>query len=144
MNRDWDTPANGDFARYVERLTAQALVAGQRGPAESLIDAEGPKDTASQVRAHQLGAGMAQPQAEAAPPQAPRPVKALKNALIGFIVLMVVLNVGFQVPVLVLLGIAAMVGWVGFKARRMLLGDGAEAMRERIERASREARNKRS
>ena len=136
MNPEWDTPPNGDFARYVERLTAQmALPRPEVQQAPNVID--------DVVERPGLGGRQAAVPATAAADTRPALLaidgKLLRGAVGGLVLLLVVLHLVFNVSVFVLLIVAAAFGYVAFMLRGALSGKGAAALRQRIENAAREA-----
>ena len=62
MNRNWDTPPDGDFVRYLERLTSPAPGAVVRGAPRAVRPGMQPAP----------GAVTPQPRQQARPAQAPR------------------------------------------------------------------------
>ena len=138
MNPEWNTPPNGDFARYVERLTAQMALPRQEAPAHHMID-EGAEaaqlngQPASRPATARLAAA-----AGAQPPVAIAP-KLVRNMLVGAVVLLVVLRLVFGISGFVLALIAVVVGWIAFMLRGVFSGQGAAALREQLERAARQA-----
>lgn len=136
MNPEWDTPPNGDFARYVERLTAQmALPRPEVQQAPNVID-----DVAERPG---LGAPQFARPAVLPVPAAGVPVainaKLVPGVLLGLVVLMVVLNVVFHVSGFVLAMVAVVIGWIAFTLRRVFSGGSMTALRERLERAAQQS-----
>ena len=137
MNPEWDTPPNGDFARYVERLTAQmALPRPEVQQAPNVIDDVGER---SQLQAHRMGQPAAVPVPAAATPLGTINAKLVRGVLLAVVLLMVVLNLVFNVPGFVLAMIAVVLGWIAFTLRGVWSGRGTAALREQIARAARQA-----
>lgn len=137
MNPEWETPPNGDFARYVERLTAQmALPRPELQQAPNVIDEV---DERSQMQAHRMARPAALPLAAVATPLGPLDAKLVRGVVVAVVLLMVVLNLVFHVSGFVLAMIAIVIGWIAFTLRGVFSGRGTAALREQIARAARQA-----
>jgi len=144
MNPQWNTPPNGDFARYVERLSAQAAL---------------PKRTAAAPGEHGLDIGMA----PTSGPQAHGPVTAamqraeLPNGevprkqpgsfdpallkvlgIFGAVAFLVLWAAG--VPFGVLIVLAALAAWFGRKLKGLKLTPGVAKWQQVLEEAARKQR----
>lgn len=139
MNPDWETPPNGDFASYVERLTAQmALPRPELQQAPNVIDDVGER---SQMQAHQMvqSAAAAAPGTTDATSPGAINVKLVRGVLLAVVVLMAVLHLVFNVSVFVLALVAVALGWIAYTLRGIFSGRGTAALRAQIERAARQA-----
>ncbi len=140
MKPEWATPPDGDFVRYVERLTAQAAARH-----------------AAQVHGHGIDDGAAElvpshpaPSAAAArPPAAPakKPpalsIQLLKNLAFGLVVLLVVLNMVFGVPLTVLGAIVVVVAVLVFRhLRQRYTAEDLSGWRDQLVEAARNASKK--
>ncbi|WP_418121586.1 hypothetical protein [Variovorax sp. 160MFSha2.1] len=144
MNPQWNTPPNGDFARYVERLSAQAAL---------------PKRTAAAPCEHGLDIGMT----PTSGPQAQGPVTAamqraeLPNGevprkqpgsfdpallkvlgIFGAVAFLVLWAAG--VPFGVLIVLAALAAWFGRKLKGLKLTPGVAKWQQVLEEAARKQR----
>ena len=130
MNPQWNTPPDGDFARYVERLTAQA--AQSRGPAP-----EGE---------HKLDVGMTQqPEVQPVrPPQVDARQAAIgaglgRNLLKGLgIVWLLALLVLLAADASPVLAVALFAGglWLAYKFKHLVLPPGVENWKQWLEEAA--------
>ncbi|VTU30690.1 hypothetical protein H4CHR_02657 [Variovorax sp. PBS-H4] len=131
MNPQWNTPPDGDFARYVERLAAQAMQP-HRPPQEG---------------EHGLDVGMTQRSPDAEPvhlPQAQgpsteagaRPARhLLKAAGIAWVVVLMVLLVA-GAPAGIFLGLFAAGLWLGYKFKHLFMPPGVENWKQWLEEAA--------
>lgn len=145
MNPQWNTPPNGDFARYVERLSAQAAL---------------PKRAAA-LGEHGLDVGMTQPpgpqgqgqgpvttamqRAELPNGEVPRkepgsfdPALLKVLSVGGALVFLVLWAAG--VPFGVLLVLAALAAWFGKKLKGVKLTPGVAKWQQVLEEAARKQR----
>ena len=119
MNPEWGTPPGGDFARYVEQLTARALAASSH-PA-TLLDDETP---APPVAARVLGRPrpVAAPEAEKKPDAAaPKRSNAALKLLVGWAVVVALFTAGR--PWLALLVLFAGALWFVLSRFKGMLAD---------------------
>ncbi len=137
MNPEWDTPPNGDFTRYVERLTAQMALprpAVQQAP--NVIDDAG---SSSQMQPHQMAAAVVPSMVKVAAPAAAINGAIARALLVAAVIVAAVLHLVFNVSIFMLVMIFAVIGWIAFKLRGALSGRGVEALRTQIERTARQA-----
>lgn len=132
MNYDWETPPGGDFARYVERLSAQT---GQFRGASQDIDDVGldigmqTMGTATPVPATTPVLGAEPPQGAPVPGPAYHLAKAMAIAWAAVLVMLLVLNASFSLVFAVLVtGL-----WLGWRLRRWALPSGAASWRQWLE-----------
>lgn len=130
MNPQWNTPPDGDFARYVERLAAQALQP-PRPPQEG---------------EHGLDVGMTQrsdappaprPQAEARPAAAGTgPGRNLLKGLgIAWVLALMVL-LAADAPFGIVLGLFAAGLWLAYKLKHLVFPPGVENWKQWLEEAA--------
>ena len=128
MDPQWNTPPDGDFARYVERLTAQA--AQPRGPVQ---EGEHGLDVGM---TQQHGAQPArQPQAQAGQPAMGAGRNLLKGLGIAWLLALLVLLAADASLVLVI----ALFGgglWLAYKLKHLVLPPGVENWKQWLEEAA--------
>ncbi|OUM01043.1 hypothetical protein [Variovorax sp. JS1663] len=133
-HQQWNTPPNGDFARYVEQLSARAAQSRRPG----------------QEGDHQLDVGMTPaPEVQAQPGAVPgmqapvRPAAAVAGlgrnlikglALAWLLVLVVLLAAGAPLSIVILLFGGGL--WLAHKLRRVLLPPGIENWKQWLEEAA--------
>ncbi|BEP61020.1 hypothetical protein GmRootV213_15740 [Variovorax sp. V213] len=144
MNPQWNTPPDGDFASYVERLSAQAALPkraaheGDHGldvgmtPAPGAPGAQGAAAAAAQRRESSNGDTSA-PGFGALPPAA---LKIMGAA--GALVLLALWSAGVPVVVLVFLFGAAL--WLASKFKGLKLSAGVARWQQVLEEAARKQR----
>lgn len=144
MNPQWNTPPNGDFASYVERLSAQAALPkraaheGDHGldvgmtPAPGAPGAPGAAAAAAQRRESSNGD-------TSAPGFGAFPPAALKiMGVVGALVLLALWSAGVPVVVLVFLFGAAL--WLASKFKGLKLSPGVAKWQQVLEEAARKQR----
>jgi hypothetical protein len=144
MNPQWNTPPNGDFASYVERLSAQAALPkraaheGDHGldvgmtPAPGAPGAQGHAAAAAQRRESSNGDTSA-PGAGAIPPMALKIMGA-----VGALILLALWSAGVSAVVLVFLVGAAL--WLASKLKGLKLSPGVAKWQQVLEEAARKQR----
>lgn len=142
LNPQWNTPPNGDFARYVERLSAQALLpkrAAKEGEPgldvgiTTLPNQPGPVTAAMQQRGDASSGEVARSQPGAFDPTT---LKVLGG--VGALVFLVLWSIGVPFSALVLLlGVAV---WFGSKLKGVKLTPGIAKWQQVLEDAARKQR----
>ena len=130
MNPQWNTPPDGDFARYVERLTAQA--AQPRGPVQ---EGEHGLDV-GMTHQHQVQPAQ-QPQPEAR--QAAMGAGLGRNLLKGLgIAWMLALLVLLAADASLVLVVALFAGglWLAYKLKHLVFPPGVENWKQWLEEAA--------
>lgn len=142
MNPEWNTPPNGDFASYVERLTAQsALPKRQHQEGEHGLDVGMTPHSETYAAGSASGSATASGASAAAAAAAQRRISsngdvptgsvisptgtmvAKVASAIGFLALLLMWQAG--VPIAVLIALFAGGLWVAFKLRGLKLPQGA-------------------
>jgi hypothetical protein len=142
MNPQWNTPPDGDFASYVERLTAQAALPrrepqnGEHGLDVGMTPSSEPHgavaDAASAARRSvQSNGEVLAPQRSAG--AGAGLIKVL--AIVWFLALIVLLAV--DVPFVIVAAVFAGGLWLAHKLRRWLLPPGFENWKQWVEDAAR-------
>lgn len=142
LNPQWNTPPNGDFARYVERLSAQALLpkrAAKEGEPgldvgiTTLPNQPGPVTAAMQQRSDASSGEVARSQPGSFDPKT---LKVLGG--VGALVFLVLWSIGVPFSALVLLlGVAV---WFGSKLKGVKLTPGIAKWQQVLEDAARKQR----
>jgi hypothetical protein len=145
MNTQWNTPPNGDFARYVEQLSARSAVARRASQADGEHELDvGMAPSAEPHGAMPPGTAAARrrmPQREAAQGGSGRavPFKAIQGVVVAWLL---VLAVMFSMEAPLGLILLVLVGgiWIASQMRHRLLPPGANGWRGWAEDLARKAR----
>ena len=146
MNPEWNTPPNGDFASYVERLTAQAAL-----PKRQHQDGGPGLDVGMTPHSETYGAGTATDSIAAAAAAAQRrlssngdlptgahtrsgAIGAKVASAVGLFALLLMWQRG--VPVAVLIALLAGGLWIAFKLRGLKLPQGAAQWQKMLQDAA--------
>ncbi|SEK01224.1 MULTISPECIES: hypothetical protein [unclassified Variovorax] len=150
LNPQWNTPPNGDFARYVERLSAQAALPkraareGEPGLDVGMTPSPGQQGpvTAAMQRAEQPGIpGMLGSPNGEVPRREPGsfdPALLKVLGVVGALVFLVLWAAGVPFGVLVLL--AGVTLWLGRKLKGVKLTPGVAKWQQVLEEAARKQR----
>ncbi|MBT2337401.1 hypothetical protein J7E49_26305 [Variovorax paradoxus] len=141
MNPQWNTPPNGDFASYVERLSAQAALPkraaheGDHGLDVGITPAPGAQGAAAAAaqRRESSNGDTSAPGAAALTPTALRIMAA-----VGAVVLLALWSAGVSLVVLVFLAGAAF--WLASKLKGLKLSPGVAKWQQVLEEAARKQR----
>jgi hypothetical protein len=138
MNPQWNTPPNGDFASYVERLSAQAALPkraahdGDHGLDAGITPAPGAQGTAAAQRRASSNEDTPAPGGAFTP-------GALKvMAVVGALVLLALWSAGVSLFVLIALAGAAF--WLFSKFKGLKLSPGVAKWQQALEEAARKQR----
>ena len=138
MNPQWNTPPNGDFASYVERLSAQAALPkraaheGDHGLDVGITPAPGAQGTAAAQRRASSN------EDTPAPSGALTPTAFKVMAAVGALVLLALWSAGVSVVVLIVLFGAAL--WLVSKLKGLKLSPGVAKWQQVLEEAARKQR----
>jgi hypothetical protein len=141
MNPQWNTPPNGDFASYVERLSAQAALPkraaheGDHGLDVGMTPAPGAQGAAAAAaqRRESSNGDTSAPGAGAIPPAA---LKIM--GVVGALALLALWAAGVSAVVLVFLAGAAL--WLASKLKGLKLSPGVAKWQQVLEEAARKQR----
>ena len=146
MKPDHDTPPNGDFARYVERLSAQSLLPRRPAPdVESEFDvgmmpSVALEDVAMPAAApHGMLESDAPPDRESGSASAHRFVKGLAVIWLAVLVVLALRGAAFGLIAMVFFGGI----WVAYQLRRWTLPAGTAKWRRVLEEAARKQQQRR-
>jgi len=141
MNPQWNTPPNGDFASYVERLSAQAALPkraaheGDHGLDVGITPAPGAQGAAA-AAAQRRESSNGDASAPGAGALAPMALKLM--AAVGAVVLLALWSAGVSLFVLVFLAGAAF--WLASKLKGLKLTPGVAKWQQLLEEAARKQR----
>ncbi|KLN55738.1 hypothetical protein [Variovorax paradoxus] len=141
MNPQWNTPPNGDFASYVERLSAQAALPkraaheGDHGLDVGITPAPGAQGAAA-AAAQRRESSNGDTSAPGAGAFTPTALKIM--AAVGAVVLLALWSAGVSLVVLVFLAGAAF--WLASKFKGLKLSPGVAKWQQVLEEAARKQR----
>lgn len=144
MNPQWNTPPNGDFARYVERLSAQAALPrrpappGEHGLDVGMTPTSGPQQGQGPVTAAMQRAELPNGEVPRKQPGSFDPALLKVLGAVGAVVFLVLWAAGVPFGVLVLL--AALAIWFGRKLKGLKLTPGVAKWQQVLEEAARKQR----
>ncbi|MDP9603379.1 UNVERIFIED_ORG: hypothetical protein J2W38_003168 [Variovorax paradoxus] len=144
MNPQWNTPPNGDFARYVERLAAQAALPkraaspGEHGLDVGMTQTSGPQQGQGPVTAAMQRAELPNGEVPRKQPGSFDPALLKVLGAVGAVVFLVLWAAGVPFGVLVLLAALAM--WFGRKLKGVKLTPGVAKWQQVLEEAARKQR----
>ncbi|RZI93639.1 MAG: hypothetical protein EOP78_10720 [Variovorax sp.] len=145
MNPQWNTPPNGDFARYVERLSAQAALPGgahhdgEHGLDVGMTPSSAPGSTAAAAAAAAAQRRASSSNGEAALDSPAGAVLGKVLLGVGALVLLVLWAVGAPIGILVLLAAGGL--WLAYKLKQVKLPGGGVAQWQKVlEEAARKQR----
>jgi len=141
MNPQWNTPPNGDFASYVERLSAQAALPkraaheGEHGLDVGMTPAPGVEGAAAAAaqRRESSNGDVSGPGGQPVPPNV---LKAL--AVVAALVLLALWSAG--VPFIALVLAAGAAAWIAIKLKGFRLSPGVAKWQQVLEDAARKQR----
>jgi len=142
MNPQWNTPPNGDFASYVERLSAQAALPkraaheGDHGLDVGMTPAPGAQQGAAAAAAQRRESSNGDAPAPGAGAITPAALKIM--AVAGALLLLALWSAGVPVVVLVFLFGAAL--WLASKLKGLTLSPGIAKWQQVLEEAARKQR----
>ena len=149
MNPQWNTPPDGDFASYVERLSAQAALPrrepreGEHGLDVGMTPSAEPHDAvtdaAAAARRRMQSKGDARPQGAAGTAAAHALAKVLAIVWVAVLLLMLTLSV----PVGFIVMVFGFGLWLGWRLRRWALPPGMANWRQWLEEEARKQQQKR-
>jgi hypothetical protein len=146
MNPQWNTPPNGDFASYVERLSAQALLPkrehqeGEHGLDIGMTPSGEPHGAAPDAAAAARRRMQSNGESQSAPANAGQMANGLlKGIVIAWIVAMAALLIA-GLPFIVVLAVFVGGLWLANKFRRLAFPPGVENWKQWAEQAARKQR----
>lgn len=144
MNPQWNTPPNGDFARYVERLSAQAALPGgaqhngEHGLDVGMTPSSEPGSTAG-AAATAAAQRRASSNGDTSMDSPAGAVLGKVLLAVGALVLLVLWTVGAPIGILVMLAAGGL--WLAYKLKQIKLpGGGVAQWQKALEEAARKQR----
>ncbi len=135
MNPQWNTPPNGDFASYVERLSAQAALPkraaqeGEHGLDVGMTPSPAPQRPESATAASAQRGSFPGSQTTAPVPQ---PLGPAVKWVVGLAVVVLLMLWAAQVPVGILVMLAGGAVWLAYKFREFKLPGGGVAKWQKV------------